>query len=166
VATAITAAVFVLLYEATIFDSQYATRTVLQKQHELEPDGDPVDSMLFNATAYCKGTVTASGVAPRSGVAAADERLLPVGSVIQIHAIDKPYGGIYTVMDTGPMIQGRHVDIYMWSCIEALQFGNRPIHLVVLRLGWDPRSTTPSLMDTLFNWRAEPPATSPFLPGR
>ena len=47
-------------------------------------------------------------------------------------------------------MQGRHVDLYMWSCNEALQFGRRPIHLTVLRLGWNPRATTPSFLDRLF----------------
>ena len=28
-------------------------------------------------------------------------------------------------MDTGPKVQGRHVDLYMWSCYEALAFGRR-----------------------------------------
>ena len=37
--------------------------------------------LRFSATAYCKGSKTASGVPPRTGVAAADPALLPVGSV-------------------------------------------------------------------------------------
>ena len=28
-------------------------------------------------------------------------------------------------MDTGPMVRGRHIDLYMWSCKEALEFGRR-----------------------------------------
>ena len=38
----------------------------------------------------------------------------------------------------------------MWSCNEALKFGRRPIHLTVLRLGWNPRATTPSFLDRFF----------------
>ena len=53
-------------------------------------------------------------------------------------------------MDTGPSVQGREVDVYMWSCNEALQFGRRPIHLTVLRLGWNPRATTPSFLQRFF----------------
>ena len=30
------------------------------------------------------------------------------------------YSGIWTVMDTGPAVQGRIVDLYLWSCKEAL----------------------------------------------
>ena len=80
---------------------------------------------------------------------------MPVGSVVEVGSLPQKYNGIYTVMDTGPAVQGRTLDLYMWSCNEALQFGRRPIHLTVLRLGWNPRATTPSFFDRLFK-RAEP----------
>ncbi len=92
----------------------------------------------FVATAYCKGTTTASGVAVRSGIAAADPRLLPVGSVVRLDGTPEGHEGIYTVLDTGPKVQGRHVDLYMWSCHEALAFGRRKVSLTVLRRGWHP----------------------------
>ena len=44
-------------------------------------------------------------------------------------------------MDTGPAIRGRELDIYMWSCDEAVAFGRRPIQLSVLRVGWNPGTT-------------------------
>ena len=47
VATAVTAVGFVVLYEATMFDSKFATRTVLDKEHEIEPTVGP--SMEFTA---------------------------------------------------------------------------------------------------------------------
>jgi hypothetical protein len=34
----------------------------------------------------------------------------------------------------------------MWSCQEALAFGRRAARLTVLRLGWNPRATTSSLL--------------------
>ena len=64
------------------------------------------------------------------------------------------FDGVYTVLDTGPEIQGRRVDLYMWSCNEALQFGRQNVRLTVLRMGWNPRATTRSFMDRLF--RPEP----------
>ena len=85
----------------------------------------PGARLRFTATAYCKGTTTASGVNVRTGIAAADPDLLPVGSVIQVDRLDERYNGIYTIMDTGPAVQGRHIDIYMWSCNEALALGRR-----------------------------------------
>src|SRR5262249_47574522 len=60
--------------------------------------------------------------------------------------------GVYTIMDTGPEVQGREIDVYMWSCFEALRFGRQTVHIVVLRLGWDPKDSTP-LIETLFHRR-------------
>ena len=109
--------------------------------------------LRFTATAYCKGTTTASGVNVRTGIAAADPDLLPVGSVIQVYRLGERYNGIYTIMDTGPAVQGRHIDIYMWSCNEALELGRRDIAINVLRLGWNPKASTPTLIERLFRQR-------------
>ena len=77
-----------------------------------------------------------------------------MGSVIQVDRLGERYNGIYTVMDTGPAVQGRHIDIYMWNCDEArYEFGRRSAGLTVLRLGWNPRASTPSLVDRLFRRR-------------
>ncbi|HET9012378.1 MAG TPA: 3D domain-containing protein [Gemmatimonadaceae bacterium] len=149
VATATAAVTFALLYEVTTLDSRYAAR-----QAELR-DGPPTPGarLRFTATAYCKGTTTASGVNVRTGIAAADPDLLPVGSVVQIDRLGERYNGIYTIMDTGPKVQGRHIDIYMWSCNEALELGRRSIQVVVLRLGWNPKASSPRLVDRLFRQR-------------
>src|SRR5262245_2311071 len=143
--TAVAATAFVSLYEVTILDSQYAAR-----QADLEASTQRPASgarLKFSATAYCKGSTTASGVAAQRGVAAADPELLPVGSVVEVDSTEPRYDGIYTVMDTGPSVQGRHIDIYMWNCNEALQFGRQPVHVVVLRLGWNPKAAGPSLVE-------------------
>jgi len=120
----------------------------------------PGARLAFSATAYCKGETTASGVAVRSGVAAADPALLPVGSVIEIDSLESRYNGVYTILDTGPEIQGREIDIYMWSCIEALQFGRKPIHITVLRLGWNPRASSPSFMERFFKRPTKAPGSA------
>jgi 3D (Asp-Asp-Asp) domain-containing protein len=135
-ATAAAAIGFVSLYEVTILDSQYAARQAETR----EPAGQPAPGarLVFAATAYCKGSTTTSGVAARSGIAAADPDLLPVGSVVEVDAGEPRYNGIYTIMDTGPRVQGRHIDFYMWSCNEASAFGRRRVRVLVLRLGWDP----------------------------
>ena len=151
--TAIAAIGFVSLYEVTALDSKYVAR--LATLHETLALPMPGSRLAFSASAYCKGIVTASGVPAQTGIAAADPELLPVGSVIEIDSLPQKYNGIYTVMDTGPLVQGRLVDVYMWSCNEALQFGRRPIRLTVLRLGWNPKATTPSFLDRLFK-RVEP----------
>jgi 3D (Asp-Asp-Asp) domain-containing protein len=116
----------------------------------------------FIATAYCKGFVTNSGVAVQKGVMAADPSLLPIGSVVDFDVEDSQYDGIYTILDTGPEVKGREVDVYMWSCYEALRFGRKRSHITVLRLGWNPRATTPPLVDRIFRR----PEASPPLPSR
>ena len=141
-ATSIAAVALVLVYEVTIVDSRYAARQAVLRETSAVPS--PGARLRFTATAYCKGEVTASGVRPRTGVAAADPTLLPVGSVIQV--VDTPpYTGIYTIMDTGPKVLGRHIDVYMWSCTEALLFGRRSVEVTVLRLGWNPRTSATQL---------------------
>jgi 3D (Asp-Asp-Asp) domain-containing protein len=160
VATGCAAVGFVFLYEVTAFDSRYAARQAELREDRATPA--PGTKLKFTATAYCKGLTTASGVQVRTGIAAADPELLPVGSVVQIDALADKYNGIYTVMDTGPAVQGRHVDLYMWSCYEALDFGRRPIQLTVLRLGWNPKASGPNLLDRLFSVRrtASPKTTA------
>ena len=150
-ATVVVAVGFVWLYEVTILDSRFAaqSRTV----GDVAPPPIAGARLLFSATAYCKGSTTASGVNVRSGIAAADPELLPVGSVVQVDAPGTRYDGIYTVMDTGPEVQGRHLDLYMWSCNEALRFGRTPVRIFVLRLGWNPTHSSPGLVDTMFRRR-------------
>jgi len=145
--TCILMAVFVLLYEATLTDSRNSQTRAARARPA------PGARLRFTATAYCKGTTTASGVQVRTGIAAADPDLLPLGSVVQLDTGDPTYDGVYTIMDTGPAVQGRVIDVYMWSCYEALSFGRRPIQLVVLRLGWDPLASGPRVPNSLFQRR-------------
>ena len=145
IVTAIAAFGFVSIYEVTALDSKYVAR--LASVHETSGPPLPGARLAFSATAYCKGIVTTAGVAVQAGVAAADPEMLPVGSVVEIDSLPPKYNGVYTILDTGPAVQGRQVDLYMWSCNEALAFGRRPIHLSVLRMGWNPRATTVSFID-------------------
>jgi 3D (Asp-Asp-Asp) domain-containing protein len=141
---------FVVLYETTIHDSRTARWATVH-----DPTAVPMagSRMRFSATAYGKGTTTASGVKVRSGIAAADPALLPVGSVVLVASDLSQYNGVYTVMDTGPKVKGRILDIYIWSCFEALDFGRQDVQVTVVRLGWDPRASTPGLVDRLFRRR-------------
>jgi 3D (Asp-Asp-Asp) domain-containing protein len=149
VVTLVAIVAFVWLYEATTHDSLFVTGL-----RPADPNAPVAGARLnFAATAYCKGTKTAAGTAPRTGVAAADPALLPVGSVVNVTTDTPKYNGIYTVMDTGPKVQGRHLDLYMWSCYEALDFGRKDVQVTVLRLGWNPNQSSPSLVDRLFRRR-------------
>jgi 3D (Asp-Asp-Asp) domain-containing protein len=165
VVAASAALAFALMYESRIFDAQYipsAFRRTRAETPVLQPGPpDPQDvappapgvRLRFRATAYCKGTTTASGAGIQTGIAAADPDLLPVGSVIRVESLGQRYNGIYTILDTGPRVKGRQIDIYMWNCNEALAFGRRTISLSVMRLGWNPRTSTPERVGTEFRRR-------------
>ena len=170
-ATLVVAMVFVFFQQTATRDSRSeATATSVVETGILPQAGA---RLQFHATAYCKGETTASGVGVRTGIAAADPAILPVGSVVRVETPNPRYSGVWTVMDTGPAVRGRLVDLYLWSCKEALQFGRRPVRLTVLRLGWSPENSIPGMVDTLFRKReaeskkAVPPAAAeaPSMPG-
>jgi len=145
----------VLLYSITSDDAVWLWRT----EQVFDPGRpQPGAQLQFSATAYCKGDTTASGVEVRTGIAAADPAILPVGSVVAVTTDNQRYNGVYTVMDTGPEVKGREVDLYMWSCNEALQFGRKQVQVNVLRLGWNPSASTPSVIDRLFRRQPSRPA--------
>ena len=151
VALIATLVVAVGVYETRMLDSGYGAWLDMLGNEEGQPS--PGAHLAFDATAYCKGQTTAAGVNVRRGIAAADPQLLPVGSVVTVATGDPEYNGVYTIMDTGPEVRGRELDLYIWSCHEALKFGRRRIEVTVLRLGWDPRASSPSLIDRLFRRR-------------
>lgn len=152
----------VLLYQATILDSRYAARQALMREEKADPE--PGRRVRFEASAYCTGDTTASGLPPRSGIAAADPEVLPPGSVIEISKAGTQHDGVYTIMDTGPVVRGRRLDIYTRSCDEATLFGRRVVQVFVLRLGWNPRASGPSLLDTLLPWRGRGKTPKPLPP--
>jgi 3D (Asp-Asp-Asp) domain-containing protein len=150
-ATFLVVAGFVSLYQTTTRDSRTTAGEASLVEATVLPQAGA--RLQFTATAYCKGETTASGVGVRTGVAAADPAVLPVGSVVRLETPNPRYSGVWTVMDTGPAVRGRTVDLYLWSCKEALVFGRRPIRLTVLRLGWNPQNSIPSMVDSLFRKR-------------
>jgi 3D (Asp-Asp-Asp) domain-containing protein len=86
----------------------------------------------FTATAYCHSKYTAAGTKVTVGTAAADPRVLPIGSVIMVGGLDKRYNGRYTVLDTGPNIRGYRLDIYMRDCRDAVRFGRQRVQVMLL----------------------------------
>lgn len=88
------------------------------------------EGQAFRATAYCLKGRTASGSGVRRGIVAADRRILPLGTKIQISA--GAYSGTYTVADTGGAIKGKILDIWVPSCAEAMRFGRRTIKVSVV----------------------------------
>ncbi len=83
----------------------------------------------FTITAYCLRGRTAMGHSVRKGLIAADPRVLPLGSRINISGA---YSGTYLVSDTGSRIKGKKLDIWMASCAEARRFGRRKVSVSYL----------------------------------
>lgn len=166
-ATLAVSASFVVLYQASIHDSRSAKESAV---HDPTTSGPMAGSRLqFTATAYCTGTKTASGVNVRTGIAAADPALLPVGSIVSVATRASKYDGVYTILDTGAEIQGRDLDLYIPDCADAVTFGRKDALVTVVRLGWNPRASTPGLIGRLFRRRefdaagkgTPPPPTTP-----
>jgi 3D (Asp-Asp-Asp) domain-containing protein len=85
----------------------------------------------FVATAYCQRGITAAGTPVREGVAAADPRVLPLGTVIRIEQA-AGYDGSYTVLDTGRRVRGRRIDLYLPDCRSAVRFGRRRVLVAIV----------------------------------
>jgi 3D (Asp-Asp-Asp) domain-containing protein len=100
----------------------------------------PAHVVRVKATAYCLKGTTRSGVHTRTGIIAADPRVLPVGSVVRV--IDGTASGIYTVMDTGRAVKDREIDIYIPDCEQAKKFGEQKVRVRVLRHGWDRKASS------------------------
>lgn len=106
-----------------------------QKLHNVsfaQPDAESKQApKMFHASAYAFQGRTRSGVKTQTGTIAADPRVLPLGTVVQVNA--GKYSGVYTVHDTGGAIKGNRVDVWMPTTKEARRFGRRQVKLVVLR---------------------------------
>jgi 3D (Asp-Asp-Asp) domain-containing protein len=88
----------------------------------------------FHATAYCVNGITKSGVQAALGHVAADPKVIPLGSMIYV---DSPFmGGIYQVLDTGELIKGKIIDIFIPSYGLCREFGRRMVKVKVLRYGF------------------------------
>ncbi len=99
----------------------------------LIPRSEPLE---FEATAYCDYGITRSGVQTVPGVAAADPSVLPLGSLIFVE--NSRYRGVLRILDTGRLVKGRIVDIYMTRYDDAVNFGRQPVKVIVLQYGAVP----------------------------
>lgn len=74
--------------------------------------------------------ITSSGTRAVRGTIAADTRLFPYGTIIQI-----PGYGWGRVEDIGGAIKGRHIDLFFDSHQEALEWGRQKKQVLI----WKPR---------------------------
>jgi rare lipoprotein A len=91
--------------------------------------------LSMKATAYSQaGQPTAAGSEVREGIVAADPAVLPLGTRIRVSGAGA-YDGFYIVTDTGRLVAGRQIDIYMPSAAEARKFGEKRVRVTVLEVG-------------------------------
>jgi 3D (Asp-Asp-Asp) domain-containing protein len=91
-------------------------------------------NVTFLATAFSQRGITKSGTPARRGLVAADTRVLPLGTEIQVVNAGE-YSGTYTVADTGSKVRGRHIDIFIANWRKARIFGRKMVQVKVLRWG-------------------------------
>ena len=107
--------------------------------NNLKPIGGDIADQIdqgeeFHATAYCTSGITKSGVPTAPGRVASDPEVIPLGSMIYI---DSPImGGIYQVFDTGRLIKGKIIDIFIPDYDLCREFGRRNVKVKVLRYGF------------------------------
>jgi 3D (Asp-Asp-Asp) domain-containing protein len=91
-------------------------------------------SMIFEATAYCYGHITKTGTKPVEGrTIAVDPKVIPLGSQVYVSCETWPaVNGTYVAEDTGRLIKGEIIDIYMADRDQCLRFGRRPVEVKVL----------------------------------
>ena len=85
---------------------------------------DPGEPTPVSITAYCLSGRTRAGTPVRDGVVAADPRVFPLNSEIDI-VIGRDTLGRFRVEDTGLLIKGRKIDLWLEDCLEARTFGRK-----------------------------------------
>ncbi|MBC7340849.1 MAG: 3D domain-containing protein [Clostridia bacterium] len=77
------------------------------------------------ATAYTHtGNRTATGTWPEVGTVAVDPKVIPLGTRLWVEGY-----GWGTALDTGRLIRGRRIDVFMPSRAEALEWGRKRVRV-------------------------------------
>lgn len=93
-------------------------------------------SRVFEVTAYTHtGNATRTGVMPEVGHVAVDPRVIPLNSTIYIDFSGRwdHLDGFYKATDTGGVIKGDIVDIFLDTEEEAIRFGRRRARVYLVR---------------------------------
>lgn len=85
---------------------------------------DPGEKVEVSITAYCLSGHTRSGTRTRDGIVAADPRVFPLNSEIDL-IVGRDTLGRFRVEDTGLLIKGRKLDVWLEDCSEARGFGRK-----------------------------------------
>lgn len=99
-------------------------RRATPSSRPLKLRAEPGESVPVSITAYCLGGHTRTGTSVRDGIVAADPRVFPLNSEIDI-VIGRDTIGRFRVEDTGLLIKGRKIDLWLADCGEARSFGRK-----------------------------------------
>jgi 3D (Asp-Asp-Asp) domain-containing protein len=100
----------------------------VQEYQKPEPEPEP-ETVTFEATAYTwTGNRTVTGTWPSRGTVAVDPRVIPLGTELHIEGY-----GPAVAADTGGVIKGEIIDLYMDSEHECRQWGRRQVQIQIRR---------------------------------
>jgi 3D (Asp-Asp-Asp) domain-containing protein len=135
IATFIVLAVITINVPATVIKEPIPPKVMdLQKLRELDHPSRGDRAMVFEATAYCYGSVTKTGTSPVEGrTIAVDPEVIPLGSQVHVSCETWPeVDGVYTAEDTGRLVKGLIIDIYMTDRNACIQWGRRTVEVKII----------------------------------
>lgn len=98
---------------------------VVQEYQEPEPEPETI---TFEATAYTwTGCRTATGTWPSRGTVAVDPEVIPLGTKIWVEGY-----GEAVAEDTGGLVKGNIIDVYLPTEDECWQWGRRMVEVRVI----------------------------------
>jgi 3D (Asp-Asp-Asp) domain-containing protein len=107
---------------------------------QAEGAADKTSAITVSVTASCIRGKTQSGTPNDESSVAADVRVFPLGSRLQVDFANDAYDGTYTVRDTGRAIKGHELDIFIADCAAARRFGRQKARVRVLQQAPMPKS--------------------------
>ena len=90
--------------------------------------------VVFTATAYSNTGPSVKGNATKAGTAAADPKVIPLGSKVRVTGAGA-YSGEYRVTDTGANVAGHIIDLYIADPVAAKAFGRQQVRVEILEKG-------------------------------
>ncbi len=80
------------------------------------------EAVPVEITAYCLSGTTRRGRWVRHGIVAVDPRVFPLSRFLELWAGEE-YLGRFLIDDTGRLIKGQKIDLWVATCGEAIRFG-------------------------------------------
>ena len=81
----------------------------------------------FESTCYCGTGITASGLEAGAGCVAVDPLVIPLGTNLQIDGY-----GFAVAADTGELIKGKMIDVFLPACSACIQWGRRQVKVKIM----------------------------------